>query len=275
MVNKINLDSISIGSDPEFFVFNPETGLHEVAIGMVNGTKEFPEPISDKEHYIQVDGVALEGNIPACKTSKDFIYNINWLKNWIEETLLQPKGLVISQKSTVNFRDEDVFHPKANEIGCEPSLDPYTLMFNAQSKYKDNWRAVAGHIHIGYSNPSEGLTIHLMKVLDLFLGVPSVLLDSDTKRRKLYGKAGDMRLKPWGGEYRTLSNFWCFDDVLMKWVFDNVTKAAEFINIGGIITNEGDIINAINNYDCLLALDILEDYKISLPQGYDVNKLIK
>lgn len=32
----------------------------------------------------------------------------------------------------------------------------------------------------------------------MYLGIPSVVMDPDTKRRTLYGKAGDFRLKAYG-----------------------------------------------------------------------------
>lgn len=101
--------------------------------------------------------------------------------------------------------------------------------------------------------------------MDLFLGVGSVLLDKDTKRRALYGKAGAMRMKKFGCEYRVLSNFWIFDDELIRWVFNNTIKALEFVNMGGIITNPDDIIKCINTCDKELALEIIDDYGIPMP----------
>lgn len=38
----------------------------------------------------------------------------------------------------------------------------------------------------------------------------------------------------------------------------------EFINSGGIITNEQDIIKCINTYDKELAREILDDYNIPI-----------
>jgi hypothetical protein len=51
----------------------------------------------------------------------------------------------------------------------------------------------------------------LIPLMDLIVGIPSVLIDRDKnakERRKLYGRAGDFRYQPHGIEYRTLSNFW-------------------------------------------------------------------
>jgi len=58
-------------------------------------------------------------------------------------------------------------------------------------------------------------------MMDLYLGVPSVLMDKGELRKQLYGKAGAYRMKPYGVEYRTLSNFWIFSDTTIGWVWDN------------------------------------------------------
>ncbi len=65
----------------------------------------------------------------------------------------------------------------------------------------------------------------LVKQLDYFLGIPSLLLDKDEERRHLYGKAGAFRPKPYGVEYRVLSNFWLKSPELMRWVY-NTTHLA-------------------------------------------------
>lgn len=65
--------------------------------------------------------------------------------------------------------------------------------------------------------------------MDLHLGVPSLVLDKDTERRKLYGKAGAFRPKPYGVEYRTLSNFWIWSEENIKWAWDQTNKAIQFV----------------------------------------------
>ena len=54
------------------------------------------------------------------------------------------------------------------------------------------------HIHIGYDNNNIDASLRLVKYLDLYLGVPSVLKDKDKRRRSLYGKAGCFRLTSYG-----------------------------------------------------------------------------
>ena len=62
---------------------------------------------------------------------------------------------------------------------------------------------------------------------DILLGLPSVLLDPDERRKQLYGKAGAMRFKKYGAEYRTLSNFWLFSDDLIEWAYKGGVAAYE------------------------------------------------
>lgn len=123
-----------------------------------------------------------------------------------------------------------------------------------------------GHISVGYDKPDERTSLELVKAMDLFLGVPSVILDKDTLRRELYGKAGAMRFKEWGVEYRTLSNFWLFNKELTEWAFNNTIKAIEYVNSGGEVTNPQDIIEAINTGNVELANDIIDDYNIEMPE---------
>ena len=54
------------------------------------------------------------------------------------------------------------------------------------------------HIHIGYENPNIGFSTALVKYMDMFVGVPSVVYDHDTRRRKYYGNAGSFRLTSYG-----------------------------------------------------------------------------
>ena len=264
--NKINLDSLTLGSDPEVFLFSEGENRHVPGIGLVGGTKKKPIKITDEGHAIQEDGVAAEFNIPPCKTKEEYKKHINFVLDYISDTIAKPNGLILSKKATVEFTSEQLKHRQAQEIGCSSSIDPYALMMTSPEAYTNNLRSVGGHIHIGYEGHSEQYSLELSKIMDLFLGVLSVLLDSDTQRRQKYGKAGEMRFTKFGFEYRTLSNFWIFDPKLIEWAFDSVIKGFEFFNMGGIITNPEQIRECINNCDKKLALEILDDYNIELPK---------
>jgi hypothetical protein len=63
---------------------------------------------------------------------------------------------------------------------------------------------------------------YLIRLLDFFVGIPTVLLDNpeqQRQRRKQYGMAGSYRTPDHGFEYRTLSNFWAFKPLYLYLVF--------------------------------------------------------
>jgi hypothetical protein len=66
-------------------------------------------------------------------------------------------------------------------------------------------------------------------MLDLRLAVPSLIWDKDKKRRLLYGKAGCFRPKPYGMEYRTLSNAWLNPAIphVRKFIFGETIRAVK------------------------------------------------
>lgn len=94
--------------------------------------------------------------------------------------------------------------------------------------------------------------LDVVKAMDLFLGVPSVLMDEGEERKQLYGKAGAHRPKPYGVEYRTLSNFWIAPGgtdtrrkELCSWVWKSTELALS--NLGVAEKHEATILDAINN----------------------------
>jgi len=62
--------------------------------------------------------------------------------------------------------------------------------------------------------------IQLGQLMDLFVGFRLAEVDKDTRRRELYGKAGAIRFKPYGIEYRTPSNYWIMSEHNIAAVWD-------------------------------------------------------
>jgi len=111
-------------------------------------------------------------------------------------------------------------------------------------------RSAGGHVHVGTTEDP----IEVIRAMDLFLGVPSTTMDCTPQalaRRQLYGKAGCHRIKDYGCEYRTLSNFWIFSPKMIQWVYEQTAKAIDFVAKGNKVSDEdGHLIQAcINNND--------------------------
>ena len=83
----------------------------------------------------------------------------------------------------------------------------------------------------------------------------SVIADQGHLRKQLYGKAGAFRPKPYGVEYRVLSNFWIFDKEKTNTVWNLTERAVEHVYSKKKIDNElgQAIVNCINLGDTRVA----------------------
>lgn len=220
---------ITIGCDPELFVM--QEGKYRSAHGLVPGTKEKPHPV--KDGAVQVDGMALEYNIDPVDNVDDFV-----LKN--RSVLGQLKDMVPGYEFAIvpsckfngnHFRAQP---EEARELGCNPDFSAYTLQANPRPDNKTTMRTASGHIHIGFlpenvddpaSDEHMVRCATLVKQLDCYLGLPSILFDNDKQRRKMYGGAGAFRPKEYGVEYRVLSNAWLLNENRMRFVYNQTVRA--------------------------------------------------
>lgn len=255
----------TIGTDTELFAVD-KTGKHKALCGLIGGTKEKPLPMAEglpTSFAIQEDNVAVEFNIPPCDNLIQFINYIKIAKNEVNKRL-ENLGLSIASECAVSFDKSELVHPTALLFGCEPDYDAWKMIENSKPITSDDTlRTAGGHIHVG--NKMD--MVRGVQNMDLFLGVPSVILDtgrSSTERRKLYGKAGAMRPKPYGWEYRVLSNFWVFDENLVNWVF-KATEAA--LNYKHKFTKKEAIIiqDCINTGDIKSAEGLVKHYGLIMP----------
>ena len=210
-----------LGSDPEIFLVNPQ-GKHIAINGYINAGKDNPMQVPNMPpgFTLQEDNVALEYGIPPAATSQEFIAHIQQVmeasKGWL------PPDVTFSKLSCTIFEDDQLEHPGSRVFGCEPDYNAYTRKPNPRPRPSHRgMRSAGGHIHVETKLP----LLDVVKSMDLFLGVPSVLMDNGLERKQLYGKAGAFRPKDYGVEYRTLSNFWIFEAPLIDWVWRNVERA--------------------------------------------------
>lgn len=104
------------------------------------------------------------------------------------------------------------------------------------------------HIHLGCDGAMDfDEAIKFVKYFDQYVVLPSILVDTDTRRRSLYGKAGSFRLQPWGVECRALSSFMMSNDKLLSTVWDNVMLAIHHHNENTPLMDPDLIQDVINN----------------------------
>ncbi len=261
---------VLVGADPEIFVIgnNGFTSAH----GLVEGTKD--KPFKVNKGAIQVDGMALEFNIDPADCKADFIGNVNEVMRQL--VLRIPKSLRLEVVSTADFSREylNSLPSIATELGCSPDFNAYAGgLANPTPDDSVNFRTAAGHLHFGWS---EGISqdeyhkddcVAIVQLADLLLGVPSVLLDSDSRRRSLYGQAGAYRPKPYGLEYRTLSNFWLKSDALKGWAYDNsqlVFDKLTDIELTQELKNKIQV--CIDMSEMSIAKELIKLFKIPMPK---------
>jgi hypothetical protein len=227
------MTKILLGADPELFMRNPNTGAFVSAHGAVPGTKR--EPFKVPYGAIQIDGTALEFNIDPASTVDEFVHNLTSVRSQIAAYV--PGYNVVAEPVAIydkDYFDWDVPGP-AKELGCDPDYNGWTNMTNPRPEPGNKpMRTAAGHIHIGWTEGQDvfdkshfELCSLVSRQLDYYLGIYSLLWDKDGTRRELYGRAGAFRPKPYGVEYRVLSNSWLNSETLMRWVYNQAVLGVQ------------------------------------------------
>ena len=251
------------GSDPEWFLVNNKERRFVSSEGLIGGTKHKPLPVGNG-FFVQEDNVAAEGNIPPAATKEELVRSIEILKKKIQNIV--PEGVTIYDGCTANFSKKELETKQGAEFGCLPDNNAYLGQQNdpVEAPHGEAERYAGAHIWIGYDDSDSETNKALVKAADLFLGVPSVLLDEDHARRKMYGKAGSYREKDFGVEYRVLSNFWTKTKESIEWAYEGIEKTVEFINEGNELSVEVQqaIVATINEYDKHEAKKICNYYGI-------------
>lgn len=209
------LDGFTFGCDPELFLFDTTTGEYISPDGIIPGTKD--DPYAVPGGAVQQDGMAAEFNIDPSADFAEFDTNVRKVVAQLQKML--PRGVVLQSVPAVTFSEKvwEGASDTAKMLGCSPDVNAWTGDFNPPPNGDaiPRLRTASGHLHIGWTNDESiadeehiGHCRDLVKQLDWFLGGWSLQMDHDSTRRKLYGKAGACRYKPYGVEYRVLSNFW-------------------------------------------------------------------
>lgn len=256
---------ITLGTDSEIFARTKE-GKAVSLCGLIGGTKDKPKGMEGLPvgFAVQEDNVSVEFNVPPAHNLYDWDAYIGAALSKVAN-MLDVMKLYFSENASISFDKDQLLHPNALIFGCEPDYNAWTKMENEKPRCNDpTLRTAGGHVHVG----SRVNMIHGVEWMDLFLGVPSVILDdspASVARRQMYGKAGAMRPKPYGFEYRVLSNFWIFGKTTRVWVYTNSKIAIDRAD-AKLSHKEGELIQqCINTGDKDLARELITKYDIPMP----------
>lgn len=229
---------IKVGADPEFFV--KKDGVPISAHDLVPGTKAEPHRL--KKGAIQADGTAVEFNIDPAATADEFVDNITTVLEQIREII--PKEFEFSFSPTIVYPAAyfESLPKTAKDIGCSPDFDGGVITW-APAKLRTpilppNTVFGGGHVHVGWTDkadvndPSHLWDCTAVSVtLDELMREALYLWDNDPVRKNTYG-INRMRPKPYGVEYRQLSNAWLKYPKLWPWIFESSQFCVNFIAAG-------------------------------------------
>lgn len=228
----------SVGCDPELFLVD-EKGKFRSAHDLVPGEKL--QPFRVAKGAIQPDGTSAEFNINPALTEEEFLDNIKGVLKDLQTHIQQKEPGLRLRVTPVAYFDKTYFDKlpaEALAFGCTPDFNAWKD--GAQTVFDgttEPFRTGAGHVHVGWTefeDPADSAhlydCIEATKQLDSVLYPMSLIWDRDTKRRTLYGKIGAFRPKPYGFEYRPLSNAWLADPDLHRWVFKATVKAMQLLD---------------------------------------------
>lgn len=232
---------ITIGADPEVFIYDTKEKKYVSAAGFFPGTKK--EPFKVDKGAIQVDGVALEFNIDPAKTAEEFLLNIKTVHGIMEAMVkdVNPNWVIKHEPYVLFDLDTwDKVPDDAKELGCDPDYNytgkvnpnPADLIANFVKQKKQVPRTGSGHIHIGWAedeNPEDAAHFEDCRAASEYFwnkGYAGGYDSSASEQNRLayYGNIGAFRPKKYGVELRSPSNVWLKSDNSIKEMFNKTKK---------------------------------------------------
>ena len=260
------VENIKVGSDPELFIINKKTNKVVSSIGLIPGVKgdAYRAPDMPEGYGLQIDNILAEFNIPPTNKKEEFLNSINYMKDYIR-TYVQKinPDLDILCTASMDVDEDQLQSEEAKLFGCSVDYNAYTEEENPKPKGEStNMRSAGVHIHVSYDKPNISTSLSLIKYMDMYLGIPSVVLDPDTRRRNLYGKAGAFRLCKYGFEYRVLSSKMISDDEYIKFIWNGVSKAVNAYNDGEYYIPSDVVQDVINTSNVSEAKRLIKKYNL-------------
>jgi hypothetical protein len=276
-------DEVQFGTDFETGVQDKKTGTIIPVVGLLGGTKDNPISIGNG-CYRQEDNAMAEFNTPPVKTAEDWLDFIKYCFRQGNE-ILGAHGAQLKPMASNFYTDEQLNSEKLRTLGCSPTYDAYLEDLRSPDGKATNMRTCGYHVHFGF--PRRDVTsgtafsirhcFSLARYCDLFMGIPSVILDEDDDRRNLYGGPGEFRNKripdmdnpenedTYIFEYRTLSGNLLTADDLIKWVLNSAKRVVKEYNNQTPLPPDDILKGAIATPDRKVASKLIKDYKIVLP----------
>lgn len=226
----------TFGLDPEFML----TLRDELksAIGVLPKKDNAPERNGFRLYY---DNVLAEIAVRPAKSRDEALANVRDGLTMLAHAVAPATFIV---RASANYPKAELQGDEALIAGCNPEWDVYSLqiveppddvveLHDGYYKFKIPFRSAGGHIHIGSEQLNDPMEVcNVVRMMDLFVGVPSLFLDTDPTskdRRLAYGHAGTHRTPDYGVEYRPLGNFWLSSPTHVALMYDLTSFVLDFV----------------------------------------------
>ena len=251
------------GADIEFILYNKETRKPMPVCGLVGGTKTEAKKINEDYSCLE-DNVALELNYRPTKSHAEFrtllLGSFDVMKNLTEYKVLK--------HPEAKFSAEALKTEGADEFGCDEDFSAYSDNQDLprpppNPEKMGNWRFAGGHLHLSYDTKDTVPAWVAARFMDLFVAIPySVHMFMHSKartdqgrrkaavkalgenRKNFYGLPGLFRAKPYGMEYRTLSNSYIYLSQRINFISQCMRDVKRVLELQGNSLN--DIYMSIN-----------------------------
>lgn len=216
--------NVTIGCDPELFIFDNVKQRIVPAIGKIGGSKASPMSLR-AGGMVQLDGTVLEFGTAPATSSGDFIRqlqaNITEIRTKLDNRFHGRYELRCGALAGYDAEDIEENHIGL-DVGCSPQykfVSQNSLQaVGGVSKLSREAIPVGGHIHVGFGCnlpvTDERLVVSAARFTELFHQyLPSWCMPSSFQREEILGidEEAVVRIKPYGLEYRNMPSYWLAD----------------------------------------------------------------
>ena len=240
------MSKFTFGLDPEFMISNKDKFSSAINYLPKNESNKSITKDGSRFYY---DNVLAEIAVKPAASKNQAIENTRKSLSNLAKIIGDAKFVI---QAYAEYPQIELNSIESRVVSCNPEWEAYSLtmmlppdddveMIDGYYQFKHNRRTAGGHIHLGiWDTESENLSseldvLHIVRMMDLFVAIPSLFLDTDLTskmRRKIYGKAGTHRIPEHGVEYRTLGNFWLSSPELFGLIYDLSAFAVDFVMQG-------------------------------------------
>lgn len=258
--------NVHYGLDPELTLYSLEQKRIVSAIPVLKCDKHNPIDLGDGVKF-HADNTLAEFSMRPETTGPALVKSMRVSFQKMQDYLGKQYRLL--PKASHVYPDEDLVPSHSvdpMQIGCEDSFLCWGQCLKPTNGFVGGLRTGSFHLHLGHAKLLEfEHRLNAIKLLDIYLGLSSVVFDKDETaraRRALYGVSGEHRLPIWGIEYRVMGPFALRSPALVELVIDIAEYALDAMREGrqdeiiGMIHPE-EVERAINTCDVPLARRIL------------------